>query len=141
MILIGGIDVWRWKQTVNNPPSGGFRKVSQWFVDPSSSIYVHADNHEMEWDNNGRFYSGSDGGVSVSNNVDATNPDAIEWFVANRGYNVTQFYGIAFDKFGAVMGGAQDNGTLYNDHSNNTYKEFREVGGGDGFECEISFLV
>jgi hypothetical protein len=45
MLLIGGIDVWRWKQTVNNPPSGGFRKVSQWFVDPSSSIYVHADNH------------------------------------------------------------------------------------------------
>lgn len=105
MILIGGIDVWRWKQTVNNPPSGGFRKVSQWFVDPSSSIYVHADNHEMKWDNNGRFYAGSDGGVSISNNVDATNPDAIEWFVANRGYNVTQFYGIAFDKFGAVMGG------------------------------------
>jgi len=140
MILIGGIDVWRWKQTVNNPPSGGFRKVSQWFVDPSSSIYVHADNHEMKWDGNGRFYAGSDGGVSISNNVGSTNPDAIEWFVANRGYNVTQFYGIAFDKFGAVMGGAQDNGTLYNDHTMNTYKEFREVGGGDGFECEISYF-
>ena len=138
MLLIGGIDVWRWKQTVNNPPSGGFRKVSQWFVDPSSSIYVHADNHEMKWDNNGRFYAGSDGGVSISNNVDASNPDAIEWFVANRGYNITQFYGIAFDKYGAVMGGTQDNGTLYNDHTMNTYKEFREVNGGDGFECEIS---
>jgi hypothetical protein len=140
MILIGGIDVWRWKQTVNNPPSGGFRKVSQWFVSPSSSIYVHADNHEMKWDGNGRFYAGSDGGVSISNNVNSTNPDAIEWFVANRGYNVTQFYGIAFDKLGAVMGGTQDNGTLYNDHSMNTYKEFREVNGGDGFECEISFF-
>ena len=140
MILIGGIDVWRWKQTVNNPPSGGFRKVSQWFVNPNSSIYVHADNHEMKWDNNGRFYTGSDGGVSISNNVDVTNPDAIEWYVANRGYNVTQFYGIAFDKFGSVMGGTQDNGTLYNDHSMNTYKEFREVNGGDGFECEISFF-
>jgi photosystem II stability/assembly factor-like uncharacterized protein len=138
MLLIGGIDVWRWKQTVNNPPSGGFRKISQWFVDPSSSIYVHADNHEMKWDNNGRFYAGSDGGVSISNNVDASNPDAIEWFVANRGYNITQFYGIAFDKYGAVMGGTQDNGTLYNDHTMNTYKEFREVNGGDGFECEIS---
>ncbi len=140
MILIGGIDVWRWKQTVNNPPSGGFRKISEWFVNPNSSIYVHADNHEMKWDNNGRFYAGNDGGVSISNNVDATNPDAIEWFVANRGYNVTQFYGIAFDKFGSVMGGTQDNGTLYNDHTMNTYKEFREVNGGDGFECEISFF-
>jgi hypothetical protein len=140
MILIGGIDVWRWKQTVNNPPSGGFRKISQWFVDPSSSIYVHADVHEMKWDDSDRFYTGSDGGVSISNNVDAANPDAIEWFVANRGYNVTQFYGIAFDKFGAVMGGTQDNGTLYNDHTMNTYQEFRQVNGGDGFECEISFF-
>jgi hypothetical protein len=138
MLLIGGIDVWRWKQTVNNPPSGGFRKISQWFVNPSSSIYVHADNHEMKWDKNGRFYAGSDGGVSISNNVSVSNPDLIEWFVANRGYNITQFYGIAFDKYGSVMGGTQDNGTLYNDHTMNTYKEFREVNGGDGFECEIS---
>ncbi|NBX80344.1 MAG: hypothetical protein EBQ94_08210, partial [Flavobacteriales bacterium] len=34
-ILIGGIDIWSWKQTVNNPPSGGFEKVTQWFVSPS----------------------------------------------------------------------------------------------------------
>ena len=30
-IYIGGIDIWRWNQTVDNPPSGGFEKVSQWF--------------------------------------------------------------------------------------------------------------
>ena len=60
--------------------------------------------------------------------------------MANRGYNVTQFYGIAFDRDGAVMGGTQDNGTLYNNHTLSTYKEFRQVGGGDGFECEISYF-
>jgi hypothetical protein len=38
------------------------------------------------------------------------------------------------------MGGAQDNGTLYNDFSLSTPQEFREVNGGDGFECEISFF-
>lgn len=133
-ILIGGIDIWRWKQTVNNPPSGGFQKISLWSVAPQSSIYVHADNHEMKWDANNRFYSGSDGGVSITTDYGNT------WFVANRGYNVTQFYGIAFDRDGAVMGGAQDNGTLYNNHTLSTYKEFREVGGGDGFECEISYF-
>ena len=133
-ILIGGIDIWRWKQTVNNPPSGGFQKISLWSVSPQSSIYVHADNHEMKWDANNRFYAGCDGGVSISNNYGTT------WFVANRGYNVTQFYGIAFDRDGAVMGGAQDNGTLYNNHTLSTYKEFREVNGGDGFECEISYF-
>ncbi|MDP5042941.1 MAG: T9SS type A sorting domain-containing protein [Crocinitomicaceae bacterium] len=133
-LLIGGIDVWEWKQTVNNPPSGGFEKISLWFVNPSSPTYVHADNHEMKWDNNNRFYVGNDGGVGVSNNKGAT------WFPANRGYNVTQFYGIAFDAAGRVMGGTQDNGTLYNDFSLSTYHEFREVNGGDGFECEISFF-
>ena len=133
-ILIGGIDIWRWKQTVNNPPSGGFQKISLWSVAPQASIYVHADNHEMKWDQSNRFYAGNDGGVSISNDNGNT------WFVANRGYNVTQFYGIAFDRDGAVMGGAQDNGTLYNNHTLSTYQEFREVGGGDGFECEISYF-
>ena len=133
-IFIGGIDVWKWKQMVNNPPQGGFEKISQWFVAPNSPIYAHADNHEMKWDANNRLYIGNDGGIGVSNNFGET------WYPSNRGYNVTQFYGIAFDRTGAVMGGAQDNGTLYNDFSLSTPQEFREVNGGDGFECEISFF-
>ncbi len=132
-LLIGGIDVWSWTQQVNNPPSGGFEKISQWFVNPSSPIYVHADVHEMKWDSNNRFYVGSDGGVGISNDIGET------WFPANRGYNVTQFYGIAFDRNGSIIGGTQDNGTLYNDFSNATYQSFNQVTGGDGFECEISF--
>lgn len=133
-ILIGGIDIWKWKQTVNNPPSGGFEKITQWFVSPSSNIYAHADNHEMKWDVNNRFYIGNDGGIGISNDMGQN------WFPANRGYNVTQFYGIAFDKNGSVLGGAQDNGSLYNDHSMSTWTEFRQVTGGDGFECEISYF-
>ena len=131
-ILIGGIDIWKWKQTTSSPAYGGFEKLSQWFLSPSSSGYVHADNHEMKWDNTGRLYVGNDGGVGITIN------EGQSWYPANRGYNVTQYYGIAFDKDGSVMGGAQDNGTTYNDHFLNT-KEFREVGGGDGMSCEISF--
>lgn len=132
-ILIGGIDIWKWKQTTSTPaPSGGFEKITQWFLSPTSNKYAHADNHEMKWDGN-RLYLGNDGGIGVTENPD------IAWYPANRGYNVTQFYGIAFDKNGAVMGGTQDNGSLYNDHSLSTWKEFRTVGGGDGFQCEISF--
>lgn len=133
-IMIGGLDIWKWKQTINNPPSGGFEKISLWFAGPSSSNYVHADNHEMKWDNNNRLYIGNDGGIGISQDYGEN------FYPSNRGYNVTQFYGIAFDREGSVMGGAQDNGTSYNDHTNNTYEEFREVIGGDGFECEISFF-
>jgi len=88
----------------------------------------------MKWDNNNRLYVGNDGGIGI------TLDKGQNWYPANRGYNVTQFYGIAFDASGRVMGGTQDNGTLYNDFSLSTYHEFREVGGGDGFECEISFF-
>lgn len=132
-ILIGGIDVWQWEQTVNNPPAGGFEKLTEWFLPPYSPKYAHADNHEMKWDSQNRLYIGNDGGVGITNDYGQT------WYPANRGYNVTQFYGIAFDRDGSVMGGAQDNGTLYNDHTQSTFQEFREVNGGDGFECEISF--
>lgn len=132
-ILIGGIDIWQWKQTVNNPPSGGFEKLTEWFLPMYSPKYAHADNHEMKWDALNRLYIGNDGGIGISNDYGQN------WYPANRGYNVTQFYGIAFDKDGAVMGGTQDNGTLYNDHTLSTFQEFREVNGGDGFECEISF--
>jgi hypothetical protein len=131
-ILIGGIDIWKWEQTSNNPPAGGFEKLSEWFLQPTSDKYVHADNHEMKWDGN-KLYIGNDGGIAVSYNPD----DA--FYPANRGFNITQFFGIAYDKNGAVMGGSQDNGSLYNDHQLSTFKEFREVAGGDGFQCEISF--
>lgn len=132
-LFVGGIDVWRWTQATNNPPAGGIEPASLWSVNPTSPIYVHADVHEFKWDVNNRLYVGSDGGVGVSLNRGNT------WYPANRGYNVTQFYGMAFDKNGSVAGGAQDNGTLYNDHSLSTPQEFREIGGGDGFQCEISF--
>lgn len=132
-ILIGGIDIWKWEQTSSTPVSGGFEKLTQWFLNPTSPKYAHADNHEMKWSGN-RMYLGNDGGIGVTNNPDEN------WYPSNRGYNVTQYYGIAFDAHGGVMGGAQDNGTTFNDHSLSTWKEFREVSGGDGFQCEISFF-
>jgi hypothetical protein len=133
-ILIGGIDIWEWRQQVDNPPSGGFEQLSLWSLNPTSSAYVHADNHEMKWTAYNRLFIGNDGGIGVSDDFGAT------FYPANRGYNVTQFYGIAMDRNGAVMGGTQDNGTLYNDFTSASYKEFTEVNGGDGFECEISFF-
>lgn len=132
-ILIGGIDIWQWQQTVNNPPSGGFEKLTEWFLPQWAPKYVHADNHEMKWDATNRLYVGNDGGIGITDNYGQT------WYPANRGYNVTQFYGIAFDRDGSVMGGTQDNGTLYNDHTLSTHQEFRAVNGGDGFACEISY--
>lgn len=133
-VIVGGIDLHEWKQQINNPPSGGWNKISLWFVNPTSDLYVHADNHELKWDSNEKLYIGNDGGIGISLDKAQT------FYPANRGYNVTQFYAIAYDKHGSVIGGTQDNGSLYNDHTNSTYQEFKQVSGGDGFTAEISFF-
>lgn len=133
-ILVGGIDVWSWKQTgPNSAPAGAWDQKSQWFLPEQSPLYVHADVHEFKWNSSNQLFIGSDGGVGVSDDLAQT------FRPANRGYNVTQFYDVAYDKDGSVLGGAQDNGTQYNDHTNATYQDFVQVTGGDGFDCAISF--
>lgn len=133
-VIVGGIDLHTWKKQIDNPPSGGWSKISVWFANPTSPLYVHADNHELKWSSDNTLYIGNDGGIGVS--LDKGNT----FYHANRGYNVTQFYAIGHDRNGAVIGGTQDNGTLYNDHKNGTYQEFKRIGGGDGFTSEISFF-
>ncbi|NOQ72723.1 MAG: hypothetical protein GQ574_12005, partial [Crocinitomix sp.] len=130
-IILGGIDCYSWSV------GGNWEQISQWFLPPTFDRYVHADNHEMVWDQWGRFYIGNDGGVAFSDNANTLDP---EFHPANRGYNVTQFYAMGVSAHGDVIGGAQDNGTLANYHTGTTYQEHKEVGGGDGFSCDISFI-
>lgn len=132
-VIVGGIDLHEWKQVINDPPTGGWNKISIWQAAIQSPFYVHADNHYMTWDDNNKLYIGNDGGVGVS--LDLANT----FYPANRGYNVTQFFKIGYDRNGAVIGGTQDNGSLYNNHQNATWQEFRSVTGGDGFSAVISF--
>ncbi|MFT4602227.1 MAG: photosystem II stability/assembly factor-like uncharacterized protein, partial [Arenicella sp.] len=127
-LILGGIDTYSWATT------GNWTQLSQWFLPPQASQYVHADNHEMKWDKYGRLYIGNDGGIQISDDEGAS------FFPANRGYDVTQFFAIGASAHGDVIGGAQDNGTQANYHDNSTWHEFDEVGGGDGFSCEISFI-
>lgn len=131
--ILGGIDLHEWTKAVDNPPFGSWEQKSFWFSSPTSEFYVHADNHELTWSPSNRLYIGNDGGVGVSDDLGDT------YYPANKGYNVTQFYSIAFSAHGDVLGGTQDNGTLLNDFSMNSWQEFREVRGGDGFQCAYSF--
>lgn len=136
-IFFGGIDIHEWNQGTSNPPFGQWEQRTLWFSNPQSPVYAHADQHEMRYDANGWLYVGNDGGVGK------TPPGSFHgqvWFPANRGYNVTQFYSLAFSKEGWVMGGTQDNGTLLNDGTGLTALEFNEARGGDGFDCDISFI-
>ncbi len=127
-ILIGGINIYAKSTT------GNWEQRSNNFVPQLSPIYVHSDQHEMQWDSQGRLWCGNDGGVFYSDDNGETFRES------DRGYNVTQFYKIGFSAHGDVIGGTQDNGTLANYHDNATYKEHDEVRDGDGFGCAMSFI-
>ncbi len=132
-MVFGGIDLYRWRKTPgSNPTAGQFERVSFWFVNPSSPNYVHADNHRMTWNSQGNLYVGNDGGVSRSIDTSLS-----VFSVSNKGYNVTQYYGIGYGPNGDAIGGAQDNGTLATVNIAQGL-QFREVMGGDGFDCEMS---
>ncbi len=135
--ILGGIDLWTWTHTPGSScDNGQWEVVSNWAANPQSPFYIHADNHRITFNSQGKMYVGNDGGVQTTN----LNNYIGLFSVVNKGYNVTQFYGIAYGGDGSVMGGAQDNGTQLNDHTGISPLEFREVNGGDGFECEISYL-
>ena len=137
--IIGGIDLWSWIHTSSSSDAynGQWYPISSWSVNPVVPIYIHADNHRLIWKNNNQLVVGNDGGVQIR-----TGSSGISQFgaVINKGYNITQFYSMAIGGNGSVIAGAQDNGTQYKDNSNPFSKEFSEVSGGDGFECEISYL-
>jgi hypothetical protein len=126
--IVGGVTLWKVtsagqpEQIAFNFGFGGFE------------LYVHSDIHEFVNAPNGDLYIGCDGGVFKSTTGGQT------FYAANRGYNVTQYYGIGYSSGSPVIGGTQDNGThvIFADGSLSTEQEAIEVFGGDGFDCDIS---
>jgi hypothetical protein len=132
-LLVGGLDIHEWTIATTEPVTGGWAQLSLWFTPNFSPLHVHADNHRIVFDSQNRMYIGNDGGIGISENIGQT------YIAANRGYATIQFYSIAVDGKGRLIGGAQDNGTLYNSLQNATPMEFRQMIGGDGFDAAISF--
>ncbi|GIV35209.1 MAG: hypothetical protein KatS3mg031_2744 [Chitinophagales bacterium] len=128
----GQTQLWSWSQ------EKGWDQIAsssgESFTNP---YYVHADMHVIQFDptNPNRVFVANDGGIYRS-------IDALQQFpkfsMRNKGYNVTQFYSMAANRFGHIMGGSQDNGTQLIDFTGNTRMSAREVYGGDGGDCEMS---
>ena len=130
-IIIGGLDLWEFEYGV------GIEPISYWATWEASDYYVHADHHEILFDesNPGRIYFGHDGGVSRSDD------NGSSFVTMNRGYGVTQFYTVDYSKDGKVIGGTQDNGTQYINFSNNlSSMNAKEIAGGDGGFTQISYI-
>ncbi len=135
-VILGGIRMWRWALAGTTPGISAWDAVNLNFSSfpgaPPSPFYVHSDIHTSEWDANGNLYIGSDGGIFKSTDKGES------WTDMNRDFLTTQYYAIAFDPQGRVLGGLQDNGSLWLNRDGADPKLAIEVLGGDGFSCEIS---
>ncbi|MBT3208904.1 MAG: T9SS type A sorting domain-containing protein [Bacteroidetes bacterium] len=113
---------------------------TEWYFETSSLLYVHADQHAIEFHpnyngtDNKIVYISSDGGVHRSDYAGEY------WQTMNKNYNTVQFYAVGISGDGRVIGGTQDNGTQYIDFLGNTDQNSVEVTGGDGGYAEISEL-
>ncbi|MBU0763813.1 MAG: hypothetical protein KJ607_03145, partial [Bacteroidetes bacterium] len=129
IVFLGGVySVWQYI-------SDTWIAISYWAYPPNSSQYVHADQHNIvfhpQYSTNGMYYVTSDGGIS------RYSPQT-GFTTLNRSYNVTQFYSVDCSNKDEVLGGTQDNGTLFINKLGNTTMTAFEFSGGDGGYCAIS---
>jgi photosystem II stability/assembly factor-like uncharacterized protein len=132
-LLVGGLNLWK-------STDGGktLTDISSWEVDESA----HADHHVIAGNavspkENKAVFFGNDGGLFVANdvyNVGGDDGRTSGWQRINNHYGVTQFYGLAVAADGALIAGAQDNGTLLLSKGG-TPISWSEVYGGDGGFC------
>lgn len=133
-ILFGGVDLYSYSDEEN------YSQLTAWYLDELSSYYVHADQHAIVFDpkydgaNNKKIYFGCDGGIFKSNDGGVTFSNL------NRGYITTQFYGMGIGSHGEVVGGLQDNGSIFIDRQGSQPTTGQSLTGGDGGAADISFL-
>ena len=134
-ILVGGLNIWR-GNSVPNSVTFQWEQLTQWALPFFHPLFIHADQHAIVFNpaDPSIIFIGSDGGVARAIDDGKT-------FVCktlNTNYNVTQFYSVAYSGTGEVIGGTQDNGSLYINYKGNTRQSAYAVMGGDGGQCEFS---
>lgn len=128
LAYVGGIELWR------SGPNQQAELAAYSFDFAGTTFDVHADIHEVIFTPYGNMYVAGDGGIYKS--TDGGN----NYVDINRDLSVTQFYGMDHSARSAVLGGTQDNGSLFIPASGYflSDQEAFEVQGGDGFDCSIS---
>ena len=126
--IAGGVTLWECGATIEP------QLLAVSFAFPGFPLYVHPDIHSFAWSPNGTLYVGTDGGIFK------TTDGGLSFQEANRGYITTQYYNMSHDSYSGIMGGTQDNGTIYvpNNGMMTDDMEGVQITGGDGFACEIT---
>ncbi len=107
------------------------QKRTDW-TNEGAPNYSHADHHALQIVASGttvKIFNGSDGGVFYSSNAGTS------WKSLNKGYNTSQFYGVArHPSIKKYIGGMQDNGTAMSSVNPSSTSDWSAVLGGDGFD-------
>lgn len=133
-VFVGGVHFWRSVNGFTN--QNGSVRVGGYYYEGRSH---HADVHKLVRvpGSSAVAYTGSDGGVHKTTNLDAA---TVTWTSLNNGYNTSQFFTVAQDHDlpgnNVVLGGTQDNGTLWTGSDIST-AEWKEIFGGDGAHCAV----
>jgi len=136
IVYAGGIDLFR-----SDDGGSSWDQISKWsnnndLKDLGVSL-VHADQHALVFDpsdsNKGIF--ANDGGIYYSSNLSGASSSETEIVARNNNYNITQFHSGAIGpspENEILLGGAQDNGSLYADNLANGTNSFTDIFSGDG---------
>ena len=146
-VVIGGTQIWDWRESPTTPGSGGWTKIAiNYGQGRFDTREVHPDIHRIRMPSSKVIWVASDGGINI------TADGAQTWSYNNNGYITLQCYdidaaiGIEYQYQGVsyvlqqVMGGAQDNGTNLIGWNPIRPYDTQEISGGDGIDCNFSNL-
>lgn len=141
-VVIGGANAYKIEDITTNAT---FTRIGGYANNTNYEQYEghHPDIHALVFDsnNNNILYSGTDGGVHKTTNIEAT---SIIWESLNNNYITYQYYHVALDPLTGsdiVIGGAQDNGTTVGGATENNFADnttMISIAGGDGVAVGIA---
>ncbi len=146
LIFVGGTNLYRSTTGFTTPSA-----PDSWIGGYTSSngeifaLYTdhHPDQHALVFypSNPNKVLSGHDGGVSVTEDITATNPqEPVTWTSLSNGYLTTQPYHVSFDpepNSDDLIAGFQDNSTWYTNSTDGT-APWEDLFGGDGSYSAIA---
>jgi hypothetical protein len=121
-IYVGGVNTWK---STNGGTSWALNTM--WYA-TGSTPEVHADKHDIAFQNNSTLYQCNDGGIYKSTN------GGTSWTDLTNGMSISQLYKIGVSQTDTkVIAGLQDNGTKLRSTTGTWSDEI----GGDGMDCAI----
>lgn len=123
-IYVGGVNTWK-------STNGGTTWTinTMWYPETQTIPTVHADKHDLVFQNNSTLFQCNDGGIYKTTNGGSS------WTDLSNGLIISQMYRIGVSQADAkTIAGLQDNGTKLR----STTGTWTDEVGGDGMDCAIN---